>query len=492
MSLKQKIAVSYLIMIIVPLLLAFFSAKLILNNYDKDHQLQIIEAARDDQQQENMTFITELKSTLLNKPDSFKDPSFLEKINKKIASANMLVLIEYHNHFVSTSLADKVENIKPYLSKFLNQDINKRWVTAFTKDYLIQCKAFSFSDGTTGRIYLFMSKMAPWDTPPSQFADYVKWVFLIFVICIFITNTFLTYRMSKNLIEPLALVKKAAKEIQQGNLEYPISHRAKDEIGELYQSFEEMRLKLKQSQALNDHYENSRKELVSNISHDLKTPLTTIKGYAQGIMDGVANNSEKMSKYLQTILNYTMEMERLTNDLALFSKLDIKQLPFSFENVDINKYLEDAIEELNFSLNEDGIKLNFNSHYQSNDFIMADRQRLVRVVYNIIENAKKHLSKPQKEIQIILTEDKTGVLVEIRDNGSGIPADKLPLIFNRFYRIDSARNRSTGGSGIGLSIAKEIIEAHQGKIWANSTEGLGTSIFFTLKKSNYFKGDLKS
>ena len=489
MSLKQKIAASYLIMIIVPLLLAVISARLILSNYEKDHQLQIIEAAQDSKIQENMHFAEELEAILVNKPDSFKDRTFLAKIDEKISSFNMGVLIEYHDQFIYNSLQNKAEKLKPYLSKFLDQDVGKRWVTAFTKDYLIKCKAISFSDGTTGRIYLFMGRMAPWDTPPSQFIDYVKWVFLIFIICIFVTNSFLTYRMSKSFIEPLELVKKAAKEIQRGNLDYPISHQAKDEIGELYQTFEEMRQRLKKSQALNAQYENSRKELVSNISHDLKTPLTTIKGYTQGIIDGVANNSEKMEKYLRTILNYTVEMEGLTNDLALFSKLDIKQLPFSFENVDINNYLEDAIEELNFSLNEDGINLIFDSHYQSKNFIIADRQRLVRVIYNIIENAKKHLNKQQKKIQIILTEEKTGVLVEIRDNGSGIPANKLPLIFNRFYRVDSARNRLTGGTGIGLSIAQEIIEAHQGEIWAKSTESLGTSIFFTLKKPAYFKVD---
>jgi len=248
-----------------------------------------------------------------------------------------------------------------------------------------------------------------------------------------------------------------------------------------------MRLRLKQSQELNEQYEKSRKELISNISHDLKTPITAIKGYAQGIIEGVANNPEKVEKYLRTIIAHAGEMERLTNDLTLFSKLDIKQIPFSFECIEINRYLEDAREELNFDLSENNIILKFESHYKSSDLIMADRRRLIRVIHNIIENAKKHLNKREKEIKIILKEEESLALIEIRDNGSGIPADKLPLIFDRFYRVDSSRNRTTGGSGIGLSIAREIIEAHQGRIWAESAEGLGTSIFFTLKKAAYFK-----
>ena len=489
MSLKSKLWVSYIIMIIIPLLLAVLSARMILINYEKDHQLQIIEITLEEKMQENMDFMNELNNTLANKPDNFKDSFFLSQLNERISSLNMGVLIQYNETFMYNSVPVNAEKLKPYLVKFLQQDVASRWVSAISKDYLVKCRAFSFSDGTTGRVYLFMSRTAPWDTPPADHTGYVKWVFLIFIICIFMTNSFLTYRLSKSLIEPLDSVKKAAKEIQYGNLDYPISYPVKNEIGELYQAFEEMRIKLKQSQALNAQYENSRKELISNISHDLKTPITAIKGYAQGIIEGVANNPAKTEKYLRTIFTNAVEMERLTNDLVLFSKLDIKQIPFSFECVDINRYLEDAREELHFDLNENNIALNFESYYESDDFIMADRQRLIRVIHNIMENAKKHLNKQEKEIKIILKEEKNEALIEIRDNGCGIPADRLPLIFDRFYRVDCARNRTTGGSGIGLSIAKEIIEAHQGRIWGESTEGLGTSIFFTLKKAAYFKKD---
>lgn len=486
MSLKQKMGISYIVMIIVPLLLAVLSAKLILINYERDHHLQIIETALEEEMRENMDFVEELENTLVSKPDSFKDSFYLVGLNEKISSFHMGVLIQYNGEFMYNSLPVNAEKLKPYLSKLLQQDVTERWVSAIAKDYFVKCRAFSFSDGTTGHIFLFMSRIAPWDSPPVDHIVYVKWVFLIFIICIFMTNSFLTYCMSKSLIEPLNSVKKAAKEIQDGNLDNSISYPAKNEIGELYQAFEEMRLKLKQSKILNAQYENSRKELISNISHDFKTPITSIKGYVQGIIDGVANNPAKMEKYLRTILTNAVEMERLTNDLFLFSKLDIKQLPFTFECVDIKKYLEDAREELNFTLNEDNIFLSFESHYESKDLIMADRQRLIRVIYNIIENAKKHLNKQEKEIKIILKEEKDGVLIEMKDNGCGIPADKLPFIFDRFFRVDCARNRTTGGSGIGLSIAKEIIEAHQGRIWAESTEGLGTSIFFILKKADYF------
>lgn len=489
MPLKTKLWISYIIMIIIPLLLAVLSARMILINYEKDHQLQIIEMALEEKMQGNIDFINELDNTLANKPDNFKDSFFLSQINERISSLNMGVVIQYNGEVIYNALPGNAEKLKPYLVKLFQQDITNRWVSAISKDYIVKCRAFSFSDGTTGYIHLFMSRIAPWDTPPSDHASYVKWVFLIFIICIFMTNSFLTWRLSKSLIEPLASVKNAAKEIQRGNLDYQISYPGKNEIGELYQAFEEMRTKLKQSQALNAEYENSRKELISNISHDLKTPITAIKGYSQGLIEGVANNPAKIEKYLRTIFTNVIEMERLTNDLALFPKLDIKQIPFSFECVDINRYLNDVIEELHFDLNENNIALNFESYYESDDLIMADRQRLIRVIHNIMENAKKHLNKQEKEIKINLKEENNEALIEIGDNGCGIPADKLPFIFDRFYRVDWARNRTIGGSGIGLSIAKEIIEAHQGRIWGESTEGLGVSIFFTLKKAAYFKKD---
>lgn len=487
MSLKSKIWASYIIMVIVPLLLAILAARLIVTNYEQEHQLQLIETSQEELMGEQVALINELNSNLIKQPDHFKDQHYLKQLSDKIASLNMGILIQYNGSFLYNSVPVDAEKLKPSLSKFQQQDIAGKWVTALTKNYIVRCRALSFSDGTTGYIYLFMNKVPPWDKPPAVFIDYVKWVFLIFVICIFITNSFLTYRLYKSLIEPLNRVKKAAREIQLGNLDYHISYPLNNEIGELYQTFEKMRLKLKQSQSLNVQYENSRKELISNISHDLKTPITAIKGYAQGIIDGVANNPAKIEKYLSTIFTNSVEMERLTNDLLLFSKLDIKQLPFSFECVDIKRYLEDAKEELNFDLSENNITLTLDAHYESKDLVMADRQRLIRVIHNIIENAKNHFNKPEKEIKIVLKEEENGVLIEIADNGCGIPADKIPLIFDRFYRIDCSRNRTTGGSGIGLSIAKEIIEAHQGRIWAESTEGVGTSIFFTLKKAAYFK-----
>jgi signal transduction histidine kinase len=228
-------------------------------------------------------------------------------------------------------------------------------------------------------------------------------------------------------------------------------------------------------------YEENRKELISNISHDLKTPITAIKGYVEGIKDGIADTPEKMDRYINTIYSKSCDMDNLINELFLFSKLDLKKVNFDFRSIDITAYLKDCIEELKFDLEKRKINLNYN-HIKKNIDVIADAQKLKRVIMNIIENSIKYMNKDNGKIDIILSEEEAFTVIEVRDNGKGISNKALPFIFDRFYRGDSYRNTSNGGSGLGLAIAKQIIEEHGGQIWVQSEVNEGTSIFFTLKK----------
>jgi signal transduction histidine kinase len=282
---------------------------------------------------------------------------------------------------------------------------------------------------------------------------------------------------------PLKALKRAAEQIKEGNLEYVVKSDSKDEIGELFVAFEQMRGKLKHSVDLQLQYEENRKELISNISHDLKTPVTSIKGYVEGILDGVADTPDKLDKYIKTIYAKATDMDRLIDELFLFSKLDLHNLPFHFEKVDLVSFLEDCTEELYFDMNEKGISLALDTAKDASFMVAADREKLKRVILNVLENAVKYMDQPQGIISIQLTEQEDWVLVQIKDNGQGIPAEALPHIFERFYRADPSRNSTTGGSGLGLAIVKQIIEGHGGEIRAASEVGVGTSIYFTLKKA---------
>lgn len=243
-----------------------------------------------------------------------------------------------------------------------------------------------------------------------------------------------------------------------------------------------MRCRLKQSVELQAQYEKNRKELLSNISHDLRTPIMTIKGYVQGIKDGVARTPEQVNKYLTIIYNKVFEMDQLINELFLFSKLDLKEEPFHFEQVELYQYLADCIEELQLELQDKGITIGWGAQKETTLLVKCDREKLRRVIMNIIWNSVKYMDSDPGYIKIHVSESSKFVTIEISDNGSGIEAEALPHIFERFYRADHSRNSNTGGSGIGLSIAHHIITQHGGNIWVTSEKGKGTTLSFSLRK----------
>jgi histidine kinase len=291
----------------------------------------------------------------------------------------------------------------------------------------------------------------------------------------------LNYLVSRSIIKPISKLKNGAEKIKVGDLNFEIETKSNDEIGVLNKAFEEMRIKLKESINLQIQYEENRKELLSNISHDLKTPITSIIGYVEGIKDGVANTPEKMEKYLSTVYSKAKDMDSLIDELFLFSKLDLKKEPFHFETFELNKYIGSYIEEIYLDLLQQGIKIDLSQSNESID-VTADREKLKRVLSNLVSNSVKYMNKEEKKISFSLNEQLNEVIVEVTDNGQGIDPAALPFIFDRFYRAEQSRNSQTGGSGLGLAIAKQIVEEHGGEIWATSEIGKGTSIFFSLKK----------
>ena len=241
-----------------------------------------------------------------------------------------------------------------------------------------------------------------------------------------------------------------------------------------------MRIQLKESHKIQKQYEDNRKELIAHISHDLKTPITSIKGYIEGIRDGVADTPEKRVRYIQTIYTKAVDMDHLIDELFLFSKLDLGKVPFEFERIDIKDYLTDYFEELSFDLRKQNVDLNFQFTPNGIYHVLADREKFKRVLANIINNSLKYMDKDKKELKITLHSTDENVEISISDNGPGIPDESIPFIFNQFYRAEQSRNKLTGGSGLGLSIAKMIIEEHNGEIKLESTLLVGTKITIYL------------
>ena len=286
----------------------------------------------------------------------------------------------------------------------------------------------------------------------------------------------------RSIAVPLVKLKKATQNIKEGNLDFVLDVEGNDEFSELCQDFEEMRRRLKESTEEKNLIEKENKELISNISHDLKTPITAVKGYIEGIMDGVADTPEKMDRYVRTIYNKTNEMDHLINELTFYSKIDTNRIPYTFGKLNVEYYFADCAEEVGLELETRGIELVYANYVEKDVMVIADGEQIRRVIHNIISNAIKYMDKPKGIIQIRIKDVGDFIQIEIEDNGKGIGPKDLPYIFDRFYRTDVSRNSSKGGSGIGLSIVKKILEDHGGKVWATSRLGIGTIMYFVLRK----------
>ena len=286
----------------------------------------------------------------------------------------------------------------------------------------------------------------------------------------------------RSIAVPLVKLKKATKNIKEGNLDFVLEVEGNDEFSQLCQDFEEMRKRLKESTEEKILMDKENKELISNISHDLKTPITAVKGYVEGIMDGVADTPEKMDRYVRTIYNKTNEMDHLINELTFYSKIDTNRIPYTFSKLNVEDYFSDCAEELGLEMETRGIELVYANYVEKGVQVIADGEQIRRVIHNIVSNAIKYMEKPRGIIQLRVKDVGDFIQVEIEDNGKGIAAKDLPYIFDRFYRTDVSRNSSKGGSGIGLSIVKKIMEDHGGKVWATSRLGLGTIMYFVLRK----------
>ena len=227
-----------------------------------------------------------------------------------------------------------------------------------------------------------------------------------------------------------------------------------------------------------ERQEKERREFVSTVSHELRTPLTTMNSYIEALEEGVLEDKELAPQFIDTIHKETTRMIRMVNELMQLGKMDIKEEHYEKEFIDINKMLEQITDR--FALTHP--EKNFIKHIpKSPIFVEGDQDKLTQVFDNIVNNAIKY-SPNGKNITIRVRQNyhHNRVSISIKDEGVGIPLVHIDKIFNRFYRVDKSRQRSMGGTGLGLALAKTIVEAHKGRIWAQSREGYGSIIFVTL------------
>ncbi len=486
MTIQKRLWISNLILILITIVL-LIGVSLIITEKSREF---IGFPSSDDQRQPPVLNRALLRAdriimkTIESEPDQFLNTDYLSQIDNFLNSFNTALIVKKENNIVyfSPFMAEIDANHQAFLEQRINISQGENDIVRISDTLFMKTIPISFTDNTNGSLFLINDA-----TTASQelqaFKNSVIYILISFLIIMIIINTLITFFLSKQIVNPIIRLKNAAQQIQKGDYNFQLQAPSKDEIGALFESFEEARKQLKKSEETQKKYEQSRNELITNISHDLKTPITTIKGYLEGIRDGVPKSKEKQEKYLETIYQNAVHMESLIEDLFLLSKFDLDQSFYQFENINIKEYLADCYEELQFDFQEKGIKLEYRVDYDENKLVKVDRQQLKRVILNIINNAINYKSTGNPKIEMILTEKEEEAQIEIRDNGIGVPDDILDKIFERFYKEDKSRSNRSGGTGLGLYIARKIILDHGGSIWAKSQVGSGTSIFFTLPEA---------
>ncbi len=303
------------------------------------------------------------------------------------------------------------------------------------------------------------------------------------IVLILLLCQWMTKRLTDNIMEPVNLLDHAASRVMQGNLDKTIDYQLEDVFKKVCESFDMMQQHLKEEMETIQSYEKARTEMISGISHDLRTPLTSIKGYIKGMMDGIADTEEKRQKYLSVAYRKSCDMETLITKLFYCARLETGNMPFYFEILSVEDYMKEYILAKKEEFRIKDIQLVDNIHLKPEVCCRIDRDQMQRVFDNLIENSIKY-GKREEGLQIQISADcrEENVVLTFKDNGPGMPLDKVKNVFEQFYRGDEARNSSCEGSGLGLYVCRYIVEQHYGAIKAESKNGFSVEITLPIVK----------
>lgn len=498
MKLKTRLIIAFLVIILVPFLLfgvAFwgftnFQIQSIEKNYGVSVSVKNISDSLRVIGQATREIFEDLEKQADRAPENFLDENYLAQVNQELTYRHSYLLVRRDQELYFNGSGEDVSELFEALPAFRGFSSASdggsyigRDVQVFIKQLDIRVPEMNNTKGQTDascELSVFIVSSVKEIT--AQNGRLVMDLLIsIFVILIFAAFLMIVW-IYTGIHMPLEKLSEATHRIKEEDFDFELDVKGKDEISELCRDFDEMRQRLKDLDEEKKTFDRQSKELISNISHDLKTPITAVKGYVEGIMDGVADTPEKMDRYIRTIYIKANDMDRLINELTFYSKIDTNKIPYNFNRIDVGEYFDDCAEEVGLEMRERSIVFSYINTVEPGTLIIADAEQLKRVINNIIGNSVKYMDKERKYVQLRVMDVGDFIQVELEDNGKGIPNQELVSIFDRFYRTDLSRNSAQGGSGIGLSIVKKIVEDHGGRIWATSKVGEGTVMHFVVRK----------
>lgn len=384
-------------------------------------------------------------------------------------------IVLYANSEFSKNAGDKV-NVQEELS--MDESFGKS-VDGLVKKSFVLKKA--------GRVNGFVVYLIPEeDFTGENFNEKLFWCVMPACIGIVVGVLLLAGRLiycNSRILSPIGEIAVSAQHIIRGNYEYEFRRVFNrevnaDEVGELTYSFELMRDELKAKQIREEQLKKAQQEMISCISHDLKTPISTIKAYAEGMRDGIARDEAARAAYIQIVIEKTDLLINMIEELLKCSNAQLNQLEINRKEIYFLSFFEKAMKELEIYVRQQDMDFSFSVDMEDR-LVSIDEKRILEVLYNLVENSMKY-RKEHGKIQISASRKEDEVLIRVSDNGIGISSDDIPYVFDKFYRAEKSRTSSIPGSGLGLSICKYIVEQHNGTIYCKSQKEKGCEIGFTL------------
>jgi signal transduction histidine kinase len=335
-----------------------------------------------------------------------------------------------------------------------------------------------FAACVAGQVVALVAAVIAAHSAPMPFDPPIDGLFAVLLVYASMLSLVLAYLLAGSMTAALGRIRAGAARIADGDLTTHIEVAAHDELADLAADLNAMAARLDAAARHERRMEQSRRELIAAVSHDLRTPLSAIRAMIEAITDGVVTDEETIRRYLRTMHDGTRELSHLIDDLFELSRIEAGALTLTLEPVVVGDLISDALERLRPQAEERSIALT-GSADPTLPAVPLDAHHISRVLTNLIENALRH-TPAGGQVQVQARRDRAGLYVEVVDSGEGIAAADLPHIFDRFYRGEKSRSRESGGAGLGLSISKGIVEAHGGTIRAETLQPHGTRISVTL------------
>ncbi len=460
-TVKYRIFISNTRMVLVTLSLFLFVNMFAINLYESKYKNSMIGSSE-------LADNTEQIRKLLTDWNPSPKEEAINNLATKLNWYGFSICLEIDSEVIYSNTDFPVSELINYIGDYLETDGK---VHTYVQDYMTVITQYDMNEKM--KVYAIAGEYHEFWSQKNSLTTILILLLIDGIFCIvalLLISQIFTKRLIEHITNPLAALSKGAKRMKEGNFSEPVKYKGDIEFEYVCEAFNEMQEHIKKANAEKESYEKMRVEMVAGISHDLRTPLTAIRGTIKGLKDGVAATPELREKFLDTAYRRTIEMDRLLERLFYFSKLETGNMPLFLEKTEWSEYLEAYVKRYELLIENESIKIKIKD-VKKGLFSKVDREQMNRILDNILENSKKYAETDKLEITINIFEEHAYVVLEIADNGCGVSEDKLPHIFEQFFRGDESRNIREG-NGLGLYIVKYLVNAMGGLVDAENRSGL--------------------